>query len=146
MHPILRQTNINSTAHDMVPSSKSITGRQVLFTPDICFPPAQPLIKYGPSCLVLDPFMVQGLLSSVAVFGIHLQQMASTKTLGKKHMSVYSTNVQLIFSKDAVHLPFFGYGLVWYFCACSIPGRRTDQRLRVLGDVLPIRWVEVEVA
>ena len=43
------------------------------------------------------------------------------------------------FSKDAVHLPFF-----WIWSGTS--GRRTDQRLRVLWNVLPIRWVEVEVA
>eukprot|EP00438_Fugacium_kawagutii_P007278 Skav234426 [mRNA] locus=scaffold1656:141965:152933:+ [translate_table: standard] len=48
-------------------------------------------------CLVLNPLVVQGLLSGVAVFGVHLQQVA-------------------------------------------------NQSLRILGDVLPICWVEVEVA
>ena len=51
MHPILRQTNINSTAHDMVPSSKSITGRQAsivyswhMLSPCTAFDKVRPLV------------------------------------------------------------------------------------------------------
>ena len=125
--PIPGQTNTKSTTHDMVRSLRwhpnEVIQWCILWLLTYGFlSPAQPLIKYGPSCLVLDPFMIQGLLSSVAVFGIHLQQMASTKM--KKHMySMYSTNVQQIFSKDAVHLPFFGYGMVWSGTFARVPSQ-----------------------
>lgn len=51
-------------------------------------------------CLVLDPLVVQGLFGCVAVFGIHLQQVASETGSGKRWKKelweIHSTKTHLV--------------------------------------------------
>ena len=87
-----------------------------------------------PWCLVLDPLVVQGLLSSVTIFGIHLQQVTLDQKLVPLKLHIFTN------TKDLKVLLFVSV------CLLSVSMGSADQSLGILRDILPIRRIEVEVS